>query len=71
VTCRRGKIACVAEIVKWMSVSRAASMARRQARVKLLRHSGVFFGPVKTGLSPPVSAYALALPCHVPGRYDL
>src|SRR6266581_6454255 len=32
-----------------MSVSLATSMARRQARVKLLRRSGAFFGPVKTG----------------------
>jgi hypothetical protein len=40
-------------------------------RVKLLRRSGAFFGPVKTGRSSPVSVYALALPCHMPGRYAL
>jgi len=46
-------------------------MARRQARVKLPRRSGVFFGMVKNGLWSPASVYALALPCHVTGRYAL
>jgi hypothetical protein len=38
---------------------------------EIAARSAAFFGPVKTGLSSPVSVYALALPCHVPGRYDL